>query len=164
MPTSSARAGPTPSFLPFLVLAVWRWDRFGQARGAGLARWMGPVALGLACSMKQTPWFCVAFIAMGLFIEARASGRPAVRLVVGYLAIVATVFTAVNLPFIVWQPTAWARGTLLPIRQPLVADGQGLVTLALHGVARGVSLPWLSVAAGWSTWPCWARWRRGTRS
>jgi hypothetical protein len=140
--------GTDAAFLPFLVLAVWRWDRFGQARGAGLARWVGPVALGLACSIKQTPWFCVAFIAMGLFIEARASGRHAVRLVVGYVAIVATVFTAVNLPFIVWQPTAWLRGTLLPIRQPLVADGQGLVTLALHGVARGVSLPWLSVAAG----------------
>jgi uncharacterized membrane protein len=67
--------------------------------------------------------------------------------VAGYLVIVAGVFTAVNLPFIIWQPTAWARGTLLPLRQPLVADGQGLVTLALHGVARGVSLPWLSVAA-----------------
>jgi uncharacterized membrane protein len=139
--------GTDAVFLPFLVLAVWRWDRFGQGPGAGLARWMGPVALGLACSMKQTPWFCVGFLAIGLFIEARASGRPAVRLVAGYLAIVVGVFTAVNLPFVIWQPTAWARGTLLPLRQPLVADGQGLVTLALHGVARGVSLPLLSVAA-----------------
>jgi uncharacterized membrane protein len=139
--------GTDAVFLPFLVLAVWRWDRFAQGRGAGPIRWMGPIALGLACSVKQTPWFCVPFLAVGLFIEARASGRRGVPLVAGYLAVVVAVFTAVNLPFIIWQPTAWARGTLLPLRQPLVADGQGLVTLALHGVAQGVSLPMLSVAA-----------------
>jgi hypothetical protein len=46
----------------------------------------------------------------------------------------------------VWQPVAWARGSLLPFDQPLVADGQGLVTLVLHGFAHGVSLPLLTVA------------------
>jgi uncharacterized membrane protein len=138
--------GTDAVFLPFLVLAVWRWDRFGLGPGAGVARWMGPVALGLACSIKQTPWFCIPFLALGVLIEARASGRRPVRLVSGYLAIVAGVFTVVNLPFVVWQPSAWARGTLLPFNVPLVADGQGLVTLVLHGIARGVSLPLLTVA------------------
>ena len=56
------------------------------------------------------------------------------------------VFTAVNLPFIVWQPSAWLQGTLLPLTHPLVADGQGLVTVALHGIARGVSFPLLTAA------------------
>ena len=50
-----ASGGTDAAFLPFLVLAVWQWDRFGLDRSAGLARWMGPVALGLACSIKQTP-------------------------------------------------------------------------------------------------------------
>ena len=139
--------GTDAAFLPFLVLAVWRWDRFCAGRGAGLARWVGPIALGLACSIKQTPWFCVPFLAVGLFLEARASGRRPVPIVAGYLAIVAGVFVAVNLPFIIWQPAAWARGTVLPFDRPLVADGQGLVTLALHGVVRGVSLPLLSVVS-----------------
>jgi uncharacterized membrane protein len=138
--------GTDAVFLPFLILAVWRWDRFGLDRSAGVARWMGPIALGLACSVKQTPWFCLPFLALGLVIEARNSGRRPLPLVLRYVAVVVVVFTAVNLPFIVWQPAAWARGTFLPFTEPLVADGQGLVTLALHGVAHGVSLPLLTAA------------------
>lgn len=139
--------GTDAVFLPFLVLAVWRWDRFGAGRGSGLARWVGPVALGLACATKQTPWFCVPFLAVGIFLESRAAGRRPVRITLGYLAVAAGVFLAVNLPYIVRQPSAWAHGTLLPFERPLVADGQGLVTLALHGVSRGVSLPLLTVAS-----------------
>jgi uncharacterized membrane protein len=56
------------------------------------------------------------------------------------------VFTVFNLPFITWQPGAWWRGALLPFAQPLVADGQGAVTLALHGFTGGASLVLLSVA------------------
>ena len=138
--------GTDAAFLPFLVLAVWRWDRFGCGRTAGLARWMGPVALGVACSIKQTPWFCLPFLVLGLWIEARRDGRRPGRVVLRYLAMVGSVFAAVNLPFILWGPAAWVRGTLLPFRTPLIPDGQGLVTLALHGAARGVSLPLLTVA------------------
>lgn len=140
--------GTDAAFLPFLVLAVWRWDRFGCGRTAGWARWVGPVALGVACSIKQTPWFCLPFLVVGIWMEAHRDGRRPGRVVAGYLAIVGSVFVAVNLPFIVWQPVAWARGTLLPFRTPLIPDGQGLVTLALHGVARGVSLPLLTAAGG----------------
>jgi uncharacterized membrane protein len=138
--------GTDAAFLPFMVLAVWRWDRFARGRDAGLVRWMGPIALGLACSIKQTPWFCLPFLLLGVFIEARRTGRPPLRPAVSYLAAVVTTFLVVNLPFIIWQPAAWARGTFLPFLQPLVADGQGLVTLVLHGLAHGVSLPLLTVA------------------
>ncbi len=133
--------------LPFLVLAVWRWDRFSLGRRAGLLRWMSPVALGLACSIKQTPWFCVPFLLLGVFIEARNAGRRhPLRPTLSYLVATLAAFLAVNLPFIVWSPGAWARGTFLPFAEPLVADGQGLVTLVLHGFAHGVSLPLLTVA------------------
>ena len=57
------------------------------------------------------------------------------------------VFAACNLPFVIWGPRAWADGLLLPFTKPLVADGQGLVTLAIHGLTGGVVLPLLSVAA-----------------
>jgi len=139
--------GTDAVFLPFLVLAVWRWDRFCAGRRAGLARWVGPVALGVACAIKQTPWFCVPFLAVGLFLECRATGRRPVRIVSAYLAVVAGVFAAVNLPYAVWSPSAWAHGTVLPFAKPLVADGQGLVTLALHGATRGVSMPLLTLAS-----------------
>lgn len=138
--------GTDSAFLPFLVLALWRWDRYGLDRSAGLARWMGPVALGLACAIKQTPWFCVPFVAIGIGLEARASGRRVWSLVGRYLGIVFGIFAVINLPFVIWQPSAWARGTFLPFADPLIADGQGLVTLALHGIVRGASLPLLSLA------------------
>ncbi len=79
-------------------------------------------------------------------IEARRGGRRPLPTAAAYLAVVVGIFLAVNRPFIVWSPVAWARGTFLPFLQPLVADGQGLVTLVLHGFAHGVSLPLLTVA------------------
>jgi len=133
-------------FVPFLILAVWRWDRFGQGRQAGLARWIGPVALGLACAIKQTPWFCVPLLVIGVFLEGRLAGKPASHLALRYLLTVVAVFGAVNLPFVIWQPTAWFHGTLTPFAGGLVADGQGLVSLATHGLTGGVDLIMLSVA------------------
>ena len=139
-------SGTDAAFLPFLLVAVWRWDRFGTGTDAGPARWIGPVALGLACAVKQLPWFCVPFLAVGLAIEARGRKSHPVPVVVRYLACVAGVFVAVNLPFIVWHPGAWLHGTLTPFLDPLVADGQGLVTLATHGLTGGVNLSLLTAA------------------
>jgi hypothetical protein len=139
-------SGTDAAFLPFLVVAVWRWDRFGAGTGSALARWTGPVALGLACSIKQLPWFCVPFLAVGVFLEALRGGHRPVRVAAKYVACVAFVFGVVNLPFIVWQPSAWFHGTLTPLVDPLVADGQGVVALALHGVTGGVDLSVLTVA------------------
>jgi uncharacterized membrane protein len=141
-------AGGTDAlFLPFLVVAVWRWDRFGTGRAAGLANWIGPIALGLACAVKQTPWFCLPLLLIGLGIEARRRDEPVWRVPARYLALAVGVFAACNLPFIVWGPRAWVDGVLLPFMKPLVADGQGLVTLAIHGLTGGVVMPLLSVAA-----------------
>ncbi len=138
--------GTDALFLPFLVLAVWRWDRFGGGRQAGLAAWIGPVALGLACAVKQSPWFCVPFLVAGVTLEARRAGRRPLPTAARYGGTVIAVFAAVNLPFIVWDPGAWLHGTLTPFAQPLVADGQGLVSLATHGIVRGVDLTDLTVS------------------
>ena len=112
-----------------------------------MARWIGPLALGVACSVKQTPWFCVPILVIGLGVEARRRGDAVWRVPALYLAVVVGVFAACNLPFVIWGPRAWADGLLLPFTKPLVADGQGLVTLAIHGLTGGVVLPLLSVAA-----------------
>jgi uncharacterized membrane protein len=139
--------GTDATFIPFAMLAVWRWDRYGTGKGAGLAGWVGPFALGLACSIKQTPWFCIPFLAVGIYIETRRSGRSPVPVVARYLAIVAAVFAAVNLPFVFMGASAWWNGTLTPFLQPLVADGQGIVSLALHGISGGVNLTVLMYAS-----------------
>ena len=135
-------------FVPFLILAVWRWDRFGQGRSAGLARWVGPIALGLACAIKQTPWFCAPLLVTGVFLEARLAGRPGARPALRYFLTVLAMFGAVNLPFVVWQPSAWFHDTLTPFAGGLVADGQGLISLATHGITGGADLIMLSLAGG----------------
>ena len=126
--------GTDAAFVPFLILAVWRWDRFHLGRSAGVARWIGPIALGLACSIKQTPWFCLPFLVVGLFIEARNTGRRPVQLVMRYLAIVVAVFVVVNIPFIVWQPTAWATGNVSALHRSPRRRWTGVSHL---GPARG---------------------------
>jgi hypothetical protein len=143
---SFGNSGTDAAFLPFLLVAVWRWDRFGMGTDAGLARWIGPFALGVACAIKQLPWFCVPFLAAGVVIETRRRNSHPVPVVSRYLACVAGVFAVVNLPFVVWQPGAWLHGTLTPFVDPLVADGQGLVSLATHGLTGGVNLSLLTAA------------------
>ena len=142
-----ANGGTDALYLPFLVVAVWRWDRFPGRAVAWLPAWVGPVSLGVACSIKQTPWFCLPFLVAGVAVEARrAGGRP---LAVGlrYAVLAVGTFVVIDLAFLVWAPSAWARGAFLPLFQPLVADGQGIVAPALHGLTGGVVLPWLSGAA-----------------
>ncbi len=143
-----ANGGTDALFVPFLVLAVWRWDRYPGRTTTWLPAWVGPVALGVACSVKQTPWFCVPFLVIGVALEARRSGAAPLRAATGYLALVGVAFAAVNLPFVVASPTAWLHGTLFPVAEPLVPDGQGLVALALHGLTGGVVTAWMSAAAG----------------
>ena len=143
---SFTSGGTDAMFLPFLIVAVWRWDRYGRSGEPGLARWIGPISLGVACAIKQTPWFAVPMLVTGIFLEARWGGRPALRVCLRYLLTVLVVFTAVNLPFLVWHPGAWWHGTLIPLTGGLVADGQGLVTLATHGLTGGVNLTVLSLA------------------
>jgi hypothetical protein len=141
--------GTDAAFLPLLVLAAWRWDRFG-VRGAGISRWMGPAALGLACSIKQTPWFFVPILAIGIAMEAhrrRETPRRIVLVAGGYLALVVVAFAVVNLPFLVWQPHDWFHAVTLPFFGGLVADGQGIVAIATHGFSGGVSLSLLSAAS-----------------
>ncbi len=147
--TGFANGGTDALFMPFLVLALWRWDRaprFDEGPTSWLPVWFSPACFGLACSIKQLPWFCLPFLLAGVFLEAQRAGRSPARAMVRYGAVVAGVFLAFNLPFILVNPATWLSGTLLPFTEPLVADGQGLVTLALHGATGGVVLTDLSLA------------------
>lgn len=118
-------------FVPFVLLAVYRWDRYGVHLEDTAARWIGPIALGIACSVKQTPWFLAPFLLIGLWIEHRENGTDGVRVVARYAATALGTFLFLNAPFIVADPAAWARGTFLPLVQPTIPDGQGLVDLTI---------------------------------
>ncbi len=143
---SFSSGGTDALFLPFLVVAVWRWDRFGHSEEPGLSRWIGPVALGLACAIKQAPWFAVPFLVTGVILETRLRSGAPLRTGLRYVLTILVTFATVNLPFAAWRPAAWWHGTLIPLAGGLVADGQGLVTIATHGVTAGVDLQRLTMA------------------
>ena len=56
-------------FIPLLIGAAAGWDRFAWTRGP--AAWRGPILMGLAMSVKQTPWLIVPFVVGGIVLESR---------------------------------------------------------------------------------------------
>ena len=133
-------------FVPLLIGAVYRWDRFATTRGPGA--WRGPVLLGLAMAVKQTPWLVLPFLVAGIALEARRLGGAgtAARTAGRYLAIATAAFLAPNLWFIALSPRAWLSGVLTPIASHTVPAGQGLVGLTLYLGLGGGSLEAYTVA------------------
>jgi hypothetical protein len=144
---SYAIGGVTDSlYLPFVILALWRWDRFGESTERSVARWIGPIALGVAMSVKQTPWFLLPFLLVGVAFEARAQGRSWLRSSARYLAICAGVFVVINAPWIIASPGAWFDGSILPLLGSFTPMGQGLVNLTLIGRIGGGDLTFYTLA------------------
>jgi uncharacterized membrane protein len=133
-------------FVPLLIGAVYQWDRFPRLKG--LAAWRGPVLLGLAMAVKQTPWLVVPFLVAGIALEAhRLGGRTeALRTSGRYLAIAVAAFLVPNVPFIVIAPHAWLSGVLTPIASHTVPAGQGLIGLSLYLGLGGGSLASYTIA------------------
>jgi len=134
-------------FVPLLIGAAVSWDRFASARGP--AAWRGPICMGLAMAVKQTPWFVVPFVVAGIVLETRRSSGAgqALRAGLRYAGIAAASFLLPNLPYLVSSPVAWLRGILAPLTDHAVPAGQGLVSLSLSLMVGGGSLRAYNVAA-----------------
>jgi uncharacterized membrane protein len=134
-------------FVPLLIGAAVSWDRFASARGP--AAWRGPICMGLAMAVKQTPWFVVPFVVAGIVLETRRnSGAPqAIRAGLRYAGIAVASFLLPNLPYLVSSPGAWLRGILAPLIDHAVPAGQGLISLSLSLMVGGGSLLAYNVAA-----------------
>ena len=133
------------AWMPFLMLGLFQWDRFGHSRLPWWRRYIGPVAIGLACSFKITPWFVVPFVLLGIYLETRHDEVPH-RPLTRYALTVLAAFLVVNLPFIVLSPLAWLRGAVLPVSAGLIPGGQGLMSLVIHGDLPGVRTAPLALA------------------
>jgi uncharacterized membrane protein len=131
-------------YMPLLIVAAYRWDRFGSDRRSYIA----PVMFGLAMSIKQTPWPLLVFVLAALACDeyARTGIESALRRAGRYLAVVLAAFFAVNIPFILMSPSAWVTGTLTPLFKDMVPSGQGTVALSLFLHLGGGSLFAFSVA------------------
>jgi uncharacterized membrane protein len=134
-------------FVPLLVGAAVGWDRFGSTRGP--AAWRGPVLMGLAMAVKQTPWLVIPFVIAGIMLESRRERgrRQAIRDGLRYAGIAAAAFLAPNLPYLIGAPGAWLRGVLTPLSTRAVPAGQGLISLSLSLATGGGSLLAYNVAA-----------------
>jgi heme/copper-type cytochrome/quinol oxidase subunit 4 len=132
-------------YMPLLVLAAYRWDQFGRSRRS----YLGPVMLGLAMAIKQTPWLLLPFILCALAMDehARAGTSSALKRCGRYLAAVAVAFLLPNIPYIVASPGKWFHGVATPIVSHLVPAGQGAVALSLFLHVGGGSLAAYTIAS-----------------
>ena len=127
-------------FMPLLIGAAAGWDRFAWTRGR--AAWLGPILMGLAMAVKQTPWLIVPFLVAGIVLESRRlrGWGQGIRDGVRYLGITAGAFLVPNLPYLLNSPRGWLSGVLTPIMAQTVPAGQGLVSLSLSLSVGGGSL------------------------
>lgn len=134
-------------FVPLLLGAAWRWDRFATSRG--WRAWLGPCLLGLAMAVKQTPWVVLPFLVAAMVMEGRRLGGWPRGLRTGsrYLAVAVGAFLAPNVAFIVASPHAWLTGVLTPLSSHAVPAGQGLIGLSLFVGLGGGSLVAYTAAA-----------------
>jgi hypothetical protein len=119
-------------YIPLLIGAAYRWTSFVQRRG--WRRYIGPVLLGLAMAVKQTPWLVAPFVLLGIVLEARATSewRTSLRTAGAYVLVAALAFAIPNLFYLVESPAAWLQGILTPFESNVVPAGQGAVGLSLY--------------------------------
>ncbi|PZS39613.1 MAG: hypothetical protein DLM62_07325, partial [Pseudonocardiales bacterium] len=134
-------------FIPLLIGAAAGWDRFVWTRGP--AAWRGPILMGLAMAVKQTPWLVVPFVVAGIVLESRRlrDWAQGIRDGLRYLGIAGAAFLVPNLPYLLNSPRGWVSGILTPITAQTVPAGQGLVSLSLSLSVGGGSLQDYNAAA-----------------
>ena len=90
---------------------------------------------GLACAMKQTPWFLAPFLLIYLIrTEDGKNLRERLLRTTKFAATTIAVFLAVNLPFMLANSAAWFRNVLTPMTEDLVIHSQGFSSLTEVGV------------------------------
>ncbi|MGI8447992.1 MAG: hypothetical protein ACR2MP_12595 [Streptosporangiaceae bacterium] len=134
-------------FMPLLIGAAAGWDRFAWTRGP--AAWRGPVLMGLAMAVKQTPWLVLPFVVAGIVMESRRlrDWPHGLRDGLRYVGIATVAFLVPNLPYLLNAPSGWLSGILTPVTAQTVPSGQGLISLSLSLPIGGGSLGDYSAAA-----------------
>jgi uncharacterized membrane protein len=134
-------------YIPLLIGAAAGWDRFAWTRGR--AAWWGPILMGLAMAVKQTPWLVFPFVVGGIVLESQRlrDWAQGIRDGLRYLGIAAVAFLVPNLPYLLNSPRGWLSGIFTPITAQTVPAGQGLVSLSLSISVGGGSLRDYNAAA-----------------
>ena len=105
-------------YFPFLLLAWVLWRR---------NLWASAACMGIAVATKQVAWFFLPFYLILLFKQIPLKKALLVT------SLVAGVFAAFNLPFIIAGPSLWFDSVVSMMRDPLFPSGWGAITLVMQG-------------------------------
>lgn len=133
-------------FMPLMVLAAYRWDRFGTSRMS----YIGPIMFGLAMGIKQNAWPTLPFLLIALCLDEYRSSNDLGRGVwrsVRYLLVALAALLVPNLPYFISDPHAWIHGVLTPLFANMVPTGQGSISLSLYLHMGGGSVAAFTIAA-----------------
>jgi tetratricopeptide (TPR) repeat protein len=89
---------------------------------------------GLACAFKQQPWVLAPYLLIRIWHASGGNTRQRWLAVTQFTVIAATTFLVINLPFMLWDFSAWFKGTTEPLQAPMITLGQGLSSLTLFGM------------------------------
>lgn len=106
---------------PFLIVAWLTLDK---------KLWVSAVCMGIAVSTKQTAWFFLPFY---LILMLKTVGF---KKCLAPVAVIAGIFIATNLPFIIAGPQLWINGVTSPMTDPMFPLGSGLITLVTSGLVN----------------------------
>jgi uncharacterized membrane protein len=138
-----------PMFLPFALVAIWRWTDIGRTGRLSRGDVARAICLGLACAIEQIVWIIALFLVLGIWRAGsrRLGNITSARVAARFALVTLAAFGVVNLPFIAWGAAAWWRDVIAPFTQHSVPYGEGLVDLTLVLHAGGGNLGWYSDAA-----------------
>ncbi len=105
-------------WIPPIVLSVAMLNR---------PRWSG-LLYGIACSIKPVPWLIAPFLFVYLW-KREGTKLPTSPRLWTFVAFSAASFLALNGPFLVADPAAWASAVLSPVIANNVPQGTGASTL-----------------------------------
>ncbi|HME80894.1 MAG TPA: hypothetical protein VKF82_02345 [Candidatus Eremiobacteraceae bacterium] len=137
-------------WLPLMIGVAATWERSPP--------WSA-ILLGLACAVKQEPWFIVPFALVHWWQTNEPGGAPAAAF--KNLALLTAAFLAPNLVFVAWHPGQWLAGVLSPLLSHAVPLGSGLIQLQTSGLLalplRVYTILWVSALvvclAAYARWP-----------
>lgn len=114
-----------------LAFAAYRWQHIGEGGRLSRMDLARAVAVGAAVSTTQVAWFPIPFLLLGIFLTRRneLGRRDAALVTARFIGVAAATFLVINLPFIVWSPRDWLRGSLAPLTQHAVPEGEGLINV-----------------------------------
>ena len=112
-------------FIPLLIGAGQPGTRFAWTRGR--AAWRGPILMGLAMAVKQTPWLVLPFVVIGIVLESRRlrDWTQGIRDGLRYLTIAVAAFLVPNLPYLLNSPSGWVKEDPHPDHRADRAGGPG---------------------------------------